>query len=232
MIRIKRVPLPAGMQAFARRENGAVAVYVSADLSAAGRSAAIRRALRAAPEAGWRSTGSPVLIPALAGAVRLRLVPESRWTYRALFAAATAGAIIVIAMAAALAMTGGALVPGAGSRPQALPPSPSIGGPANRAGGSGRAANGTAGPASGGGATHGTKPGKTGRSSTSGGGGGGGGPAPQTSGKPVPVATTPGTSAPSPQPSSTASPSPSPTKKPGGRSASDCVTLLGIGICL
>jgi len=91
MIRIKRVPLPAGMQAFARRENGAVAVYVSADLSAAGRSAAIRRALRAAPEAGWRSTGSPVLIPALAGAVRLRLVPESRWTYRALFAAATAG---------------------------------------------------------------------------------------------------------------------------------------------
>jgi hypothetical protein len=227
MIRIKRVPLPAGMQAFARRENGAVAVYVSADLSATGRAAAIRRALRAAPEAGWGSTVGPVLIPALAGAIRLRLVPESRWTYRALFAAATAGAVIVIAMAAAMALTGGAMGAGAGSRPQALPP-PSAGGPASQAGGAGRSANGAAGPATGGGAAHGTKPGQAGQSGTS--GAGSGGPAPQTSGKPVPVATTPVTSAPSPKPTSAPSPSPSPS--PTKKSASGCLDLLGIGICL
>jgi hypothetical protein len=228
MIRIKRVPLPAGMQAFARRENGAVAVYVSADLSAAGRATAIRRALRAAPDAGWGSTGGPVLIPALAGAIRLRLVPGSRWTYRALFAAATAGAVIVIAMAAAMALTGAELGPGAGSRPQALPP-PAAGGPASQAGGgAGRSANGVTGPAAGGGATHAAKPGQSGKAGTS--GAGSGGPAPQTSGKPVPVATTPPTSGPSPQPTSTPSPSPSPT--PTKKSASDCLDLLGIGICL
>jgi hypothetical protein len=229
MIRIKRVPLPAGMQAFARRENGAVALYVSADLSATGRAAAIRRALRAGPEAGWCSTVGPVLIPALAGAIRLRLVPESRWTYRAVFAATAAVAIVAIAMAAAMALSRAPLGPDPGSRPQALAPGPSAGGPAGPAG----SANGSSGAASGGRGTQGVTPGTSGKTVKPGTpGADGSGPAPQTSGKPVPAATTPATSRPSPQPSSTPSPSPSPTKKSGGGSASDCLNLLGIGICL
>ena len=230
MIRIKRVPLPAGMQAFARRENGAVVVYVSAELSAAGRARAIRRALSAAPEAGWRSTGSPVLLPALAGAVRLRLAPGSRWTYRAVFAATAAVAIVVIAMAAATALSRAPLGPNPGSRPQALAPGPSAAGPADPAG----SANGSSGAASGRRGTQAADPGKSGKAVKPGTpGAGGSGPAPQTSGKPVPVATTPGTSAPSPQPSSgsSPSPSPSPTKKSGGGSA-PCLKVLGIGICL
>ena len=236
MIRIKRVELPAGMQVFARRENDAVVVYVSAGLSAAGRAAAIRRALRAAPEAGWRSPRSPVLLPALAGAVRLRLVPESRWTYRALFATAAAGAIVVIAMAAAMALTGGPLGRSAGSRPGALAPGPAAGGPANQGGGAARSASGRAGPASGGPGTQDTRPGQSGKAvKPRKPGGNGSDPAPQTSGKPVPVATTTAASSPKPRPSSTASPSPSPSptkKKSGGGSAPDCVTLLGVGLCL
>jgi hypothetical protein len=228
MIHIKRVELPAGMQAFGRRENGAVVVYVSAGLSAAGRATAIRRALRAAPEAGWRSPNRPVLIPALAGAVRLRLAPESRWTYRALFAGAAAAAIVVIAMAAAMALSRAPLGPHAGSRPEALAPGPPLGGPADPAVGPARSANGSSGPA-----TRGTKPGKSGKAVQPGTpGAGGSGPAPQTSGQPVPVATTTATPAPSPKPRPSSTPSPSPTKKAGGGSPPGCVTLLGIGICL
>jgi hypothetical protein len=229
MIHIKRVELPAGMQAFARRENGAVVVRVSADLSAAGRATAIRRALRAAPEAGWRPPNRPMLIPALAGAVRLRRAPESRWTYRALFAGAAAVAIALIAMAAVTALSRAPLGPNAGSRPEAQAPGPSAGGPADPAGGPARSANGSSGLASGGPA-HGIKPGTAGKVvQTATTGAGGSAPAPQTSGRPVPVATTTATPSPKPRPSPT--PSPSPTKKSGG-SPPGCVSLLGIGICL
>jgi hypothetical protein len=218
------------MQAFGRRENGAVVVYVSAGLSAAGRATAIRRALRAAPEAGWRPPNRPVLIPALAGAVRLRLAPQSRWTYRALFAGAAAAAIVVIAMTAAMALSRASLGPNAGSRPQALAPGAPVGAPADPAGGPARSASGS-GPASGGHARRGTKPGTSGQAGQAvqpgAPGAGGSGPAPQTSGQPVPVATT----TPAPKPKTSPAPSPSPTK-PGGGSASDCITLLGVGICL
>jgi hypothetical protein len=215
------------MQVFARRENGAVVVYVSADLSAAGRAAAIRRALRAAPEAGWRSPHSPVLLPALAGAVRLRLAPESRWTYRAAFAATAAVAIVVVAMAAALALSRAPLGPNPGSRPEALAPGSSAGGQADPAGDPARSGNGSPDPASGARGTQAATPGKSGKPVQP--GAGGSGPAPQTSGKPVPVATSP-----KPKPSSkpSPSPSPSPTKTSGGGSGSGCLDLLGIGICL
>jgi hypothetical protein len=96
MIHIRRVRLPESLQAFARRENGAVIVYVAAGLSAGERTAAIRRALRAAPEAGWRSPRSPVELPALAGGAGLRLVPDGLWAYLALFAAAVAAVIAVV----------------------------------------------------------------------------------------------------------------------------------------
>jgi hypothetical protein len=104
MIQIRRARLPESLQALARRENGAVVVYVSATLPASERAAAIRRALRAAPEAGWRSPRSPVMLPALAGAAGLPLAPEGRWTYRALVAAAAAA---VIALVTAIVLAGG-----------------------------------------------------------------------------------------------------------------------------
>jgi hypothetical protein len=237
MIRIKRVELPAGMQVFARRQNDVVVVYVSAGLSAAGRAAAIRRALRAAPEAGWRSSRRPVLLPALAGAVRLRRVPESRWTYRAVFAAAAAVVIVVVAMAAAMALSRPPLGPDPGSRPEALAPGPSAGGPADPAVGPGSSARGSSGPAPGGHGRQGAKASKSGTAVQPGTpGASGSGPAPQTSGKPVPVATTTPTSAPSPRPRPSSKPSPSPSPSPaktsGGGSPPGCVTLLGVGICL
>jgi hypothetical protein len=229
MIHIRRVRLPEGMQVFGRRENGSVVLYVSAELSAGGRAAAIRRALHAAPEAGWRSPRSPVLLPALAGGAGLPLAPGSRWTYRALFAVVAAGVIAVIVMITATALGGGPLSRGPGSPPAALAPSPSASGPAHGAGGPGRAGPGTgarSGPASGrpGPAArqgHGGKPGSSGSA-----------PAPQTSGKPVPVptSTTTTTSAPSPQPTRT--PTPSPSTGSGGGSQQTCVIVLGVEICV
>jgi hypothetical protein len=237
MIRIKHVRLPAGMQVFARREDGSVVLYVSAELPAGGRAAAIRRALSAAPEAGWRSPRSPVLLPALAGGAGLRLAPDSRWTYRALFAAVAAGAAALIAMVAATALTGAPLPRGGGSPPPAAL-APPASGPAHRAVGPDRAAPGSgsqAGPASGRSGSA-AKTGKTGKPGKS--GGTGGAPAPQTSGRPVPVptTTTTATSAPSPQPqpSSTPAPTPSPSqaRTSSGGSAPTCIVLLGIGLCL
>jgi hypothetical protein len=124
MIRINHARLPEGMQAVARHENGSVVVYVGVGLSAGARADAIRRVLRAGPEAGWRPPRSPVLFPALAGAAGLRLVPGNRWTYWAVYAAVAAGAAVVIALALATAMAGGPRSPGTGSPPAALGPSP------------------------------------------------------------------------------------------------------------
>jgi hypothetical protein len=228
MIRIRRVRLPEGMQVFARRENGSVVLYVSAGLSAGGRAAAIRRALRAAPDAGWRSPRSPVLLPALAGGAGLPLAPGSRWTYRALLAAVAAGVAAVIVVITATALDGGPLSRGPGSPPAALAPSPSTSGPAHRAGGrAGPGPGAQAGLASGGPGSaarpgHGGKP-----------GGSGSAPAPQTSGKPVPVPTST-TSRASPQPSSTPTPNPSPSTSStsGGGSQQTCVIVLGVVICV
>jgi hypothetical protein len=129
MIHIRRARLPESLQAFARRENRAVIVYVSAGLSVGERTAAIRRALRAAPEAGWRSPRSPVELPARAGGAGLRLAPDGLWAYLALLAAAV---VAVIAVIAAVALAGGPH--GAAPSPAAAPaPSPT---PATRPSGS------------------------------------------------------------------------------------------------
>ena len=125
MIHIRRVRLPAGLRALARRENGAVVVYVSAALSSGQRAAAIRRALRAAPEAGWRSPRSPVVLPGLAGGAGLPLAPGGRWAYRALFAAAA-----VIALITAMVLAGGSSAHGSAHSSKALRPTASPAGSA------------------------------------------------------------------------------------------------------
>ena len=203
MIHIRRVRLPESLQALVRRENGAVVVYVSAALPASERAAAIRRALRAAPEAGWRSPRSPVVLPALAGGAGLPLAPEGRWTYRALVVAAAA----VIALITAMVLAGGSSAHGSA-----------------RAGGPGPGAAPGAGPgAAPGGASAGQPGGKAGQPPTA-----GQGPAPETSGQPIPVPTV--TTGPSPRPSpAAASPSPSPASSPAGPG---CVDVLGVRICL
>jgi hypothetical protein len=180
MIRIRRARLPESLQALARRENGAVVVYVSAALPASARAAAIRRALRAAPEAGWRSPRSPVVLPALAGGAGLPLAPEGRWTYRALIAAAAAA---VIALVTAMVLAGGSPAHGSPRSSTALRPTASPAGP-------GPARAGGPGPGTGSPAAPGTTPGagpapgrpgtrvKAGQPATA-----GKGPVPETSGQ-------------------------------------------------
>ena len=97
MIHIKRGRLPAGARAVALREDGRIVVYVSEDLSARQRLAAIREALRAAPAAGWRPERSPVLLPALALCAGLRQAPEGRWSYRMMTVALAGAALLITA---------------------------------------------------------------------------------------------------------------------------------------
>ena len=118
MIRVERVRLPPGMQALARRENGTLVVYVSAGLSAGGRLAAIRKALAAAPQAGWRSPHSSRLLPALVGGAGFRRAPEGRWVYRALMAAAGTA---VVAAVVATALLHGRPPPHVAADPPATP---------------------------------------------------------------------------------------------------------------
>jgi hypothetical protein len=102
VIRIIRARLPRGLQAFARREDGTVVVVVSAALPARQRSTAIRRALSAAPEAGWRSASSPVLLPALGGGLGAGRVPETRggWALSIATAAVAATAMLAVPVTA------------------------------------------------------------------------------------------------------------------------------------
>jgi hypothetical protein len=230
MIRIERVRLPPGMTAFARREDGTVFVYVSGGLPPGARLAAIREALRAAPDAGWRSGRYPVLLPALAGGAGLRRAPEGRWPYWVLLTAAVAAAASLIAMT--VLYGSGARHPAAGPPGAAPPAGQSSPGPTPAGGPSSSPAS--RGSLPGGGPAE-RKPRPR-------------GPKPQTSGTPVPVptpGTSPTTPAPWPSPptsgaptpgssptSQPSSPSPSPsTAAPGGPPAV-CVVVLGVTICV
>jgi hypothetical protein len=228
MIRIERVRLPGGMQAFARREDDAVVVYVSAELTASERTAAIARALRAAPEAGWRSPRSPVLLPALAGGARLRLVPESRWAYRGLLATVpVAAAAVVVPL---LLLSGGTPVPrDPVAAPQGQPPATSQ--PARTGDRPAAAHRAGQDPGTGSGPAAARPRSKT---KTRGKTTGGGAPVPEGSGKPSPAqtGTNPGSPPPTgnPAPGPQPSPQPSPTPTPSG--SGGCVSVLGVTICL
>jgi len=235
MIRIERVRLPPGMTAFARRESGTVFVYVSAGLPPGARLAAIREALRAAPDAGWRPGHHPVLLPALAGGAGLRRAPEGRWPYWVLLTAAVAVAASLIAIA---------VLYGSGARHAVSAPPGSAPPGGQSSPGPGRAGGPTSSPGSNaslpGGGPAARKPSPR-------------GPKPQASGTPVPVPTpgtsptpgrspapTPGTSpttpAPQPSPPTSGAPTPgsSPTSQPGppGGSPAVCVVVLGVTICV
>jgi hypothetical protein len=231
VIRIERAALPTGMNAFARRQDGTIVVYVSSGLSVLQRRAAIREALRAAPLAGWRALRSPTLLPVLAGSAGLRRAPEGRWVSRALLAAAAVVVAVAISFAAATLLTSGAAPHRSGRPPGAVQPGelPAVGSGRPTAG---PAPSGTAGSAPGSSAgSHGSAPAQTAQPKDS---AAARAPAPETSGQ---AATVPA-AAPPPQPSGQAtssapapapapSPSPSPTSTKG-----DCVDLLGIQVCL
>ena len=238
MIHIERGRLPAGAHAVALREDGRVVVYVSGELSARERLAAIREALRAAPAAGWRSPHSPVLLPALALCVGLRRVPEGRWSYRTLLAAVAAAALLIAATALTTvsARRGGMHQPAAAAGP-GQPPLTGAG-PATSQSATGRGPDGGRPPGNGSPPAQpgsAPKPGKTTTTSA-------GGPAPEASGTPAPVPTSVPTSVPSPQPSPATSPGPSPSPSPspaqqsggsgGSGGSGTCVDLLGITVCL
>jgi hypothetical protein len=245
MIRIERVGLPPGMKAFARRENGTVFVYVSAGLSPGQRLEAIRQALRAAPDAGWRSGRHPVLLPALAGGAGLRSAPGGRWPYWVLLTAAVAAVASVIAMTVlrgggaprhgggpgVALQPGGSSSPGQASGPggtRSSAPSGSVpAGPDERKPGPRAPKPQTTGtpvpvPTPGGSPTPGTSP-TPGRSPTQ--------PPPSPSGAPTPSPSTSTAPAP-PGPSPSGSPSPSPSGKPTGSSPQVCVDVLGVTVCV
>ena len=231
MIHIERGRLPAGAQAVALRQDGRIVVYVSEDLSARQRAAAIREALRAAPAAGWRPEHSPVLVPALGLSAGLRQVPESRWSYRAA-AAAVAGAALLITAASVTTVS---VHHGAVRQPTAATGQPPLAGagPATSQSATGDPAGGRQ-PGNGSSpAQPGTAP-KPGRTTTTSAGGGAAGPAPEASGTPAPVPTS--ASSPWPQPSQAASPSPSPSSSPSPAQQSGgsgtCVDVLGVTVCL
>jgi hypothetical protein len=228
MIHIERSRLPSGTRAFAYHEDGDIVVQVSADLSAREQLNAIRQALRATPAAGWRSLGSPVLLPALAGCLGLRRASESRWPHRVLVTAVIAVAVLIgVATITTVSLHSGGRPPAAlqpGQPPLLNGPGPGSGQPASghHRGDSrqpGTQAGSPAGP-------HGlaTKPGKKTTTTSA------GGPSPEASGTPDPTTG----SSPQPSPTSGSSPSPSsspsPAKHSGG--SGDCVGLLVVKICV
>jgi hypothetical protein len=237
MIHIKRGRLPAGARAVALREDGRIVVYVSEELSARQRLAAIREALRAAPMAGWRPEHSPVLLPALALCAGLQQAPEGRWSYRMMMMALAGAALLITATTlTTISVHGGVYQPAAAGpgRPPLTGAGPATSQSATGSGPSaGRQPGNGPSPAQPGTAPKKGKPGKTTTTSA-------GGPAPQASGTPAPVPTSVpnsvSTSSPSPQPSPAAAPSPSPSPSPSpahqsGGSGS-CVDVLGITLCL
>jgi hypothetical protein len=220
VIRIERAALPPGMNAFARRKDRTIVVYVARGLSASARRAAIREALGAAPLAGWRALRSPVLLPVLAGSTGLRRAPEGRWVTRALLAAAA------VVVAAAIGVAAVALLSSEAAPHRSAGPATGLQPGAQPTAGSGTSATGT-GPA------HPTRAAAAHRGPASASGkSGAAAPVPETSGTAVTVPAA--AAAPAPSGSSATAPatpsqvpSPAPTTSTG-----TCVDVLGLRICL
>jgi hypothetical protein len=231
MIHIERTRLPSGTRAFAYHEDGVIVVQVSAELGPRERLGAIRQALSAAPSAGWRSLGSPVLLPAVAGSLGLRRAPESPWPHRVLVTAAVAVVVAIgVATITSVSLHGTGRPPAALQQPGRPPlltgPGPGSGQPTTGSGHDPSHQSGTQAGSPAGQRGSGQKPGsKTATTSA-------GGPAPRRSGSATPSPTT--GSSPQPSQTSPASPSPSPSPSPAKHSggSGDCVGLLVVKICL
>jgi hypothetical protein len=223
VIRINHVALPPGLSAFARRiPDGDVEVFVSQALTPDRQRAAVRLALRACRRAGWRG----VLLPVPVGAM---LAGSRGWLGRT--AVALRGHPVVSAAVATVAVTGAAvgvavLPPqhshaghiSAGQLPPPAAIAPVPGGTTTPSTGSPRHGqtakpHPTPGQSESPGAGHSTTS-ATGHSTT---------PAPGASPQPTAwQSSSPASTEPSP------SPQPSPTQSGGG----DCITLLGVTVCL
>jgi hypothetical protein len=230
MIHIERARLPSGTRAFAYHEDGVIVVQVSTELGPRERLGAIRQALRAAPSAGWRSLGSPVLLPALAGSLGLRRAPESPWPHRVLVTAVIVAVVAIgVATITTVSLHGAGKPPAAalqaGRPPLLSGPGPGSGQPTTGGSpGSRQPGNQAGSPAGQRGSVQ--KSGKKTATTSA------GGPAPRKSGSAAPSPTT--SSSPRPSQTSPGSPSPSPSPSPAKHSggSGDCVGLLVVKICV
>jgi hypothetical protein len=235
VIRIERVPLPAGLRAFARRDhNGDLVVYVSTTLDAAGQRAAVMEAVRATRRAGWRGV-VPLWLGLLAlgwgwlsrGISALRAQPAALTA--AVAGLAAAGVVAGIVVAAGPHQPGPALGAPPGGSSSSGVPHLSYGGPGGGHGGHGGQIEPVA-DLPGGTSTGSPEPGRTpprpGRTS----------PAPGTSsttGTPRPGSSTPAPTSPSPSASSPSPSSPPPgTTSPSPSPSPSCIAILGIRVCL
>ena len=105
MIRIRHVTLPVGLSVLARRGPGSeLEIFVSDALDPDNQRAAVRVALRASRQAGWRAGLLPLPLALLPAAKRagLRAVARGLRTHAV---ASTAAASVAVAAAAALVVT-------------------------------------------------------------------------------------------------------------------------------
>jgi hypothetical protein len=224
MIRINHITLPAGLSAFARRDPaGDLEVFVSATLSHDRQRAAVRMALRASRRAGWRGALLPVPVAAL-------LTGGHRWLGRisrvlrlhplASAATATLTAAAGVAAVAVLPQQPGHVSTGQLPAPAAVAPPPGQG--THSAGHSGPHAH-----------QNGARPHPTPETPGASQSTAAGHPATQAHGAtPEPGQSTAPGSGSSPQSSPSPSTSqPSPTPSPT-HSGNNCITVLGITVCL
>lgn len=211
MIRLRHVPLPNGLSAFVRRGgSGDIEVFVSAALPPGRQRTAVRAALAASRQAGWRAGLVPAPLVALVAAGRA-CVRGAGHVLRAHLLATGAAAAATVAVASGAVLI--AVVPhhaGPAVSTGRLPAPSRVRSPAAARPAVPQPSAGRRLPVSG------TGPPVAARSAA---------PSPQPS---VAAATSP---APTPQPSSSPpSAVPSPAPSSGGRSS--CVVLLGLEICL
>jgi hypothetical protein len=220
VIRLERVPMPAGLKAVAHLDpQGDLIIYISDALDADGARAAVRVAIRAWRRTHWRTRGLPpagvalllALPQLLRGAARALRAKPAAW-------AAAATALAAGGVAAAIFITSVPHQPissGPGRPPafSSTQPHRTHGGPARQRAGVQPVAATPSAP----GATSVTpKPART----------------PGPSGHPSPAPPPARSPSPSPSPEPSQSPSPSPTPSPSGGKPSPCVTVLVVRTCI
>jgi len=215
VIRVSHLALPSGLNALARRDpDGELSVYVSDALDPAHQRAAVRAALRAARRTGWRAA-----LPAPSAALlalslsRLRKGAGMLRAHPVAWGAASAG-MAAASVAVYVAAVPHGHSPASTARPPAAVSAPPLPGqPTVRPTGHPRTSHRVRPPAA-------STPAAPPQAAP-------GSPAVVTA-QPTPAPGPPSPTAPSPSPSPAPTPSPSSSSGGGGQ----CVTLLGIQVCL